>query len=88
MKTVLVTAVFLVLAAGTAGAAEQGTINQAGPYEATMQFYLHPAHGFPGKPETAPAAAQAEAIDGKAKADARPAEPRQNVARARARKAG
>jgi hypothetical protein len=35
-------------ATGSAVAHEAGIINQAGPYEQTMQFYLHPAHGFPG----------------------------------------
>jgi hypothetical protein len=34
--------------AGNACAGETGVINQAGPYEQTMQFYLHPAHGFSG----------------------------------------
>jgi hypothetical protein len=29
-------------------AADKGVINQAGVYESTMKFYLHPAHGFPG----------------------------------------
>src|SRR5262249_38689207 len=43
---------FMVLSA-TASAAETGIINQAGPYEATMRFYLHPALGFPGKAEAA-----------------------------------
>ena len=37
----------------TPSAGETGIINQAGPYEATMKFYLHPAHGFAGTPETA-----------------------------------
>jgi len=37
---------------GSVNARETGIINQAGPYEQTMQFYLHPAHGFPGKSET------------------------------------
>ena len=27
-------------------ARDNGTINQRGPYEATMQFYLHPALGY------------------------------------------
>jgi hypothetical protein len=35
----------------TASAGETGIINQAGPYEATMRFYLHPAVGFSGKAE-------------------------------------
>jgi hypothetical protein len=42
---------FVAFAAGTARAAETGIINQAGPYEETMRFYLHPAHGFPGTAE-------------------------------------
>lgn len=29
-------------------AADSGIINQAGTYERTLQFYLHPAHGFAG----------------------------------------
>ena len=33
-------------AAATAQAAETGKLNQAGVYEQTMRFYLHPAHGF------------------------------------------
>jgi len=40
------------LLSAAASAGETGVINQAGPYEATMRFYLHPAHGFPGKAET------------------------------------
>jgi len=88
MKPVLLAAAFLALAAGAAQAAEQGTLNQAGPYEATLQFYLHPAHGFPGKSEAAQPAAKAEGDDGKTRLEAKPAEPRQTIARARVRKAG
>jgi len=51
MNKLLIAGVFLMLSA-TAGAGETGIINQAGPYEATMRFYLHPAHGFPGKAES------------------------------------
>jgi hypothetical protein len=51
MSKLLIAGVFMVLSA-TASAGETGVINQAGPYEATMRFYLHPAHGFPGKAET------------------------------------
>ncbi len=46
MKNITLATLILALAVGTASAAETGVINQAGPYEATMQFYLHPAHGF------------------------------------------
>jgi len=50
MNKLLIAGAFMVLSsAATAG--ETGIINQAGPYEATMRFYLHPAHGFPGKAE-------------------------------------
>lgn len=41
------------LTAGSAQAADNGrgaVINQAGGYEQTMVFYLHPAHGFPAQP--------------------------------------
>ena len=53
MKNVYAMAAFMVLTAGTASAGETGIINQAGPYEAQMRFYLHPAHGFPGTSEVA-----------------------------------
>ena len=33
-------------AAGNAYAGDTGTINQAGVYEQTMKFYMHPAHYF------------------------------------------
>ena len=47
MNKVAVSLAGLVLvAAGSAFAAETGTINQAGPYEQTMKFYMHPAHFF------------------------------------------
>ena len=36
----------VVFATGSAYAGETGTINQAGPYEQTMKFYMHPAHFF------------------------------------------
>jgi hypothetical protein len=50
MNRLLVAGAFMVLSAA-ASARETGIINQAGPYEATMRFYLHPALGFPGKAE-------------------------------------
>lgn len=34
------------IAAGSAYAGDTGTINQAGPYEQTLKFYMHPAHYF------------------------------------------
>lgn len=48
MKTILATALVAagVLAALPAAARDQGVINQAGPYEATPKFYMHPAHFF------------------------------------------
>jgi hypothetical protein len=53
MKTYLLAVITsLVMAAVTAYAGETGVINQSGPYEATMRFYLHPAHGFPGTAES------------------------------------
>jgi len=51
MKRITFAALFIAVTAGSAIAGEAGIINQAGPYERTMQFYLHPAHGFPGTPE-------------------------------------
>jgi hypothetical protein len=57
MKTAAPTAILFLLFAGFASAGETGIINQSGPYEATMKFYLHPAHGFPGAAEPAPAVA-------------------------------
>jgi hypothetical protein len=53
MKTFVIGSLLAMIAAGAAMAGETGVINQAGPYEATMQFYLHPAQGFAGKPEAA-----------------------------------
>jgi len=51
MGKLLIAGTFMAFsAAATAG--ETGVINQAGPYEATMRFYLHPAHGFPGKDQS------------------------------------
>ena len=46
MRNITLATLILALGVGPACAGESGTINQAGPYEATMQFYLHPAHGF------------------------------------------
>lgn len=48
MKTILATALVaaVMFAALPATARDQGIINQAGPYEATPKFYLHPAHFF------------------------------------------
>ena len=57
MKKATLTAVLTLLFAGPASAGETGIINQSGPYEATMKFYLHPAHGFPRTAETTPTAA-------------------------------
>ncbi|HTS21217.1 MAG TPA: hypothetical protein VMN79_05335 [Casimicrobiaceae bacterium] len=57
MKKAALTAALGLLLAGAASAGETGIINQSGPYEATMKFYLHPAHGFPRSSEpTAPTA--------------------------------
>ena len=64
MKKLHAVATFMLLVAGTASAGETGIINQAGPYEAQMRFYLHPAHGFPGTPESA--ARNPSAVDSKA----------------------
>jgi hypothetical protein len=47
MKNVALSLAGLALiAAGNAYAGETGTINQAGVYEQTMKFYMHPAHYF------------------------------------------
>ena len=48
MKTILAAllAATAALAPSLACARDQGTINQAGPYEATNKFYTHPAHFF------------------------------------------
>ena len=47
MKTIALSVAGLALvAAANAGARDSGTINQAGPYEQTLKFYLHPAHLF------------------------------------------
>jgi len=67
MKNLHAFAAFMLLVAGTAMAGETGIINQAGPYEAQMRFYLHPAHGFPGTPEAA--APSASAVDSKGPGD-------------------
>lgn len=66
MKNLYAVAAVMLLVAGTASARETGIINQAGPYEAQMRFYLHPAHGFPGTPEAA--APMASAADAKSSA--------------------
>ena len=73
MKTLIIAAALLALAAGHATAGETGTINQAGPYEATMRFYLHPAHGFPGAEEAPPTSADASLRAKSADASARDA---------------
>ena len=67
MKNLHAIATFMLLVAGTANAGQTGIINQAGPYEAQMRFYLHPAHGFPGTPPEA-AAQSASAVDSKGSA--------------------
>jgi hypothetical protein len=48
MKTILAAALIAaaMFAALPAAARDQGIINQAGPYEATPKFYMHPAHFF------------------------------------------
>ena len=47
MKNVALSLAGLALiAAGSAYAGETGTINQAGMYEQTLKFYMHPAHFF------------------------------------------
>jgi hypothetical protein len=80
MKKAALTAVLILLFAGAASAGETGIINQSGPYEATMKFYAHPAHGFPGTAETTPAAApvsesvNAAREDGRGSLAARPRE--------------
>jgi hypothetical protein len=42
----LAAALTALCAAQPALSRDTGTINQAGPYEQTMRFYLHPAHFF------------------------------------------
>ncbi len=54
MKNLYAGAALLLLIAGSANARETGIINQAGPYEAQMRFYLHPAHGFSATPDPTP----------------------------------
>jgi hypothetical protein len=63
MKKAALATLFALLSVGSAFAGETGIINQAGPYEATMKFYLHPAHGFPGTPEPAEKVAAASTTD-------------------------
>jgi len=46
MKTALSLAAVALIAAGSACAGDTGTINQAGMYEQTLKFYMHPAHFF------------------------------------------
>jgi hypothetical protein len=79
MKSPFAVAAFTLLVAGTASAGETGIINQAGPYEAQMHFYLHPALGFPGTPE--PAAPTASAVDSRQPAT-RELNPERRAARA------
>jgi hypothetical protein len=67
MKKLLLAGVLMAVCAGV-DARDQGVINQAGPYEATMRFYLHPAHGFPGKAEATPRARLADADESHAQA--------------------
>ena len=62
MSKLLIAGVLMTLSAAAA-AGETGVINQSGQYEATMRFYLHPAHGFPGKSDTDPSAVVADAKD-------------------------
>ena len=45
-RFLLAAALVSAFAASTSQAADTGTINQAGVYEQTMRFCLHPAHGF------------------------------------------
>ena len=66
MNRLLLAGAFMVLSA-TASAGETGIINQAGPYEATMRFYLHPALGFPGKVEATEQKAAVADVDAKDK---------------------
>ena len=46
MKIALSLAALVLFAAGDALARDTGTINQAGTYEQTLKFYMHPAHLF------------------------------------------
>jgi hypothetical protein len=46
MKTAMSLAGFALIAAGSACAGDTGIINQAGTYEQTLKFYMHPAHLF------------------------------------------
>ena len=77
MKNLHAVVALALLVAGTASAGETGIINQAGPYEAQMRFYLHPAHGFPGTPPETPAQSAnpvvSKAASGSQLADARQA---------------
>ena len=71
MNRLLIAGAFMVVSITASAAETGGIINQAGPYEATMRFYLHPAHGFPGKVETTDQGAAAVA-DAKEKVDSQP----------------
>jgi hypothetical protein len=77
MRRISLAGLLLAIAASGAAAGETGVINQAGPYEATMQFYLHPAHGFPGTP---PDAAQPAAVSSSNSASAKPKDTDNRVA--------
>jgi len=46
MKIALSLAGLALIAAGNVCAGDTGIINQAGPYEQTLKFYMHPAHLF------------------------------------------
>lgn len=71
MSKLLIAGLFVMFSA-TASAGETGIINQAGPYEATMRFYLHPAHGFPGKAEAPEQVASATDAKDKPRAQSAP----------------
>ena len=73
MRNVAFAALLVLLATGAANARETGVINQAGPYESTMQFYLHPAQGFAGSPEPTQLAEESDKGNGEAKQPVRQA---------------
>jgi hypothetical protein len=54
LAATLLTGMTLAAMTTRASAGEQGVINQAGDYERSMRFYLHPAHGFPTSGEERP----------------------------------